>query len=373
MSFASTIRFIEGLPKVDLHCHLLGAVDASLFAYLVGTAGIELPDTPENIYKNLATANARPDAYLDSEMNPDTLTHLAYDDLSSSYSLASVFGWIYEALDSVEDFELMAYDCARRAAATNTLHIEYDLTLGERTRREVTDAETIAAVVRGLDRAEREFGITAGLTIGIDRAGTSEEALAVVEQLIAMNEPRIFGISLSASEFGGAPVKFTEAYARAREAGLRGTAHASEHVPSAVNALEAITVVGMDRIDHGYFLLDDPTAVVRAIMRSVPFTCIMSTSRLTWRPWRRAAIRSMQRAGLKLVISSDDPGMFPTNLNQEYRIAALELGFTPAELIGIVRNGIDACWLPEDAKQRLRLRAEEQICTLVSEMGIEFV
>ena len=45
--------YLDSLPKVDLHCHLLGTVRASTFADLARRERLELPAAPEQVFADI--------------------------------------------------------------------------------------------------------------------------------------------------------------------------------------------------------------------------------------------------------------------------------------------------------------------------------
>ena len=55
--------WIERLPKVDLHCHLIGTVRASTFAELARRERLPLPDAPERIYADINSLPPDPTLY----------------------------------------------------------------------------------------------------------------------------------------------------------------------------------------------------------------------------------------------------------------------------------------------------------------------
>ena len=63
-------------------------------------------------------------------------------------------------------------------------------------------------------------------------------------------------------------------------------------------------------------------------------------------------IRDYFEKGLLVTVNSDDPAMFNTSINQEYRVIHEQLLFTMDDLKQISFNGITASFLPEDAKKR---------------------
>lgn len=178
------------------------------------------------------------------------------------------------------------------------------------------------------------------------------------------------GIGLDNLETAGPPERFADAYRLAAEAGLGRTAHSSEHAPTAADTTTCLDLLGCDRIDHGYFVLEDPAVVERVRERGVVFTVASATSRRSWRPWRRASIRAMLDAGLRVVPCSDDPGVFPTTLADEYRLAAGPIGATAAQLRAMALTGAEASWLPADEKESLRASFAAELDALDTEFGL---
>ncbi|GAK54961.1 adenosine deaminase [Candidatus Vecturithrix granuli] len=63
--------------------------------------------------------------------------------------------------------------------------------------------------------------------------------------------------------------------------------------------------------------------------------------------------------GLLMAVNSDDPTMFNTSINQEYRVIHEQFLFTMDDLKQISFNGITASFLSEDAKNDLRTQFEQ--------------
>jgi adenosine deaminase len=150
-------------------------------------------------------------------------------------------------------------------------------------------------------------------------------------------------------------------YERARAAGLHRTAHAGEVGP-AMHVRDSIDVLGCERIDHGYHVVDDPALVARCRAAGTYFTACPTTTTYTtvWRDLSSPdhAIRQMLEAGLALTINSDDPGLMRTTLHDEYRLTINRFGATAAAVKELCLNGLRASWL-DPGEQRERLTAWE--------------
>ncbi len=359
---------IARLPKVDLHCHLIGTVRASTFAELARRERLDLPDTPERIYADCNSLPPDPDLYRDTRI-PVPQGRSA-DEPEVSYSLFQLSGWVTEALRDTDDLTRIVYEAfadAHNLSATRHLEVSIDEPHGRLAR--IGYPALVEAYAEGIRMAEREFGMSGRLIAAIDRSRTGEQALAWVRTVVSHPHDYLAGIGLDNLETVGPPERFADAYRLAGEAGLGRTAHSSEHVPGAVNTITCLDLLGCDRIDHGYFVLQDDAVVARLRAEQTPMTVISTTSRRSWRPWRRASIKAMLDAGLNVIAASDDPGMFPTTLATEYGILADDLNVPYARLRQMALAGVDACWLPASEKADLRARFERELAVLDAEIA----
>ena len=234
------------------------------------------------------------------------------DEPAVSYSLFQVSRWVTQVLRSADDLTRITYEAfeaAHRTSATRHLEVSFDAVPEH--LASLGYLGSVEAYAEGIRLAERDFGMTGRLIAAIDRSGSGEDALERVRTVVDQPHEYVAGIGLDNLETAGPPERFAAAYRLAGEAGLGRTAHSSEHAPVAVNTVTCLDALGCDRIDHGYFVLQDDDVVARVRDEQVPFTVISTTSRRSWRPWRRASIAAMLEAGLNVIPASDDPGCSP--------------------------------------------------------------
>lgn len=344
------------LPKIDLHCHLAGTARADTVRELAAGNGVCLPADPAEFYPEIWS---HPPRNIDYSGTAVPLPEPAKTG-TPGYSLLGVTEWIVDVVRTEADFARLAYEAIADArSGSNVWHLELYFEASLFLRRGIPYRTVVNGLIEGIRAGRQEFGTTALLIAGIDRSGSGAAARELVEQVLAHPRAEVVGIGLDNLETAGPPRKFAEAYELAGRHGLRRTAHAGEHDPTARNVTDCLDVLGCDRIDHGYFLLEEPEAVERCRAARTQFTCIFTTSRRSWRPWRRASITAMHQAGLRISIASDDPALFPTTLADEYAIAREALG--ELALPQLCRNAVDACWLNQDAKADLRARVEAEL------------
>jgi adenine deaminase len=113
---------------------------------------------------------------------------------------------------------------------------------------------------------------------------------------------------------------------------------------------QCVEQIGVDRIDHGVNVLEDPALVEAIKQRGLGLTvCPISNSYVT-DSMKADAIRRMLDLGLKVTINSDDPAYFPGYV-QENLVATHEaLGLSREELLQLERNAFEIAWLPRHIK-----------------------
>ena len=344
---------LSALPKVDLHCHFLGSVPVGVCVELARRHRVSLPVDLPTVYANI-NSPARPNPIYANTRLKVPVSDPAREP-NPSYPLLEVSRWVAPLFKDRGDFAQGIHAAlAESARGSNVRYCEMFFEPTLFMADGVPYAEIVDGLIEGIRSAKAEFGVVCRLIAGINRAQPPSVAVELVERMLATSRPDVIGIGLEDYELSGPPEKFAEAYGLAKRGGLHRTAHSSEHAPTAQNIVTCLDVLGCERIDHGYFVLEDEDVIARCRDQGVYFTCIFTTSRRAWRPWRRASIQAMDRAGLRITLGADDPSMFPTTLAREYGIAQSDLGWSDAKLREICLNGIAASWMSDNEKRTLR-------------------
>jgi adenosine deaminase len=360
--------YLDRMPKADLHCHLIGTVRASTFAELAARQKLVLPADPLRIFADINSLPPDPELYRNTRI--PVPQGRSEGEPEVSYSLFQASRWVTEVLRDADDLTRIVYEAFEDANRSSTRHLELFFDAVPEHLAHLGYRGSVEAYAEGIRLAERDFGMTGLMIAGIDRSRSGEEALALVREVVDHPHEYVAGIGLDNLETAGPPERFADAYRLAGEAGLGRTAHSSEHAPNAVNTITCLDLLGCDRIDHGYYVLEDDAVVRRMRDEQVAFTVVSTTSRRSWRPWRRASIAAMLDAGLNVIPASDDPGMFPTSLSAEYRIMAHDIGATAGQLRAMALAGVDASWLRPEKKARLRASFGDELDTLAAEFGL---
>lgn len=327
---------VAALPKVSLHCHLIGTAAPRTVVELATKHGVPLGRDAEDLYD-----------------------HASYEDLGEFLRVLDVVGSV---IRDVDDFHRVTYESLTAGgAAHNVLYRE--IHLSPPGHPEVPYSRILEGVVAGVRDARTDTCIDARLVVAINRERSGAEAVELVQQVIEQRVDEVVGIGLDYAEVNGPPRRFVEAYRLAGRAGLGRTAHSESGPPGHV--LTLLDELGCSRIDHGYHVVDDPEITSRCAAERVPFTCTPVSSDIGRYSGSgdgtHTRIRQMVDAGLCVTIDSDDPPMFGTDPTHDFRVLAHALGYRRDQLAAFTANAIDACWLDEAGKADLRRRAAAMV------------
>ena len=327
---------LDALPKVELHCHLEGAMRPRTVVDLARANGVPLPTSdPTELYR--------------------------YDSLDG---FLRVFWLVQSTLRTRDDWARLGYESVLDGAAHGVVHREAFFTPA----RHLTAGQDLADIVAGLDEgiaaAEAETGATCLLVADMDRAFGPAAGLEQVQLLAGLRSvaapgiERVVGVGMDSTEQDIDPASFTAAYDAARAAGFRLTAHQGENSPAAA-ITTALDVLGVERIDHGLPVLDDPGLVARMARDRVPITVCPTSNVLIANAFPRLADHPyprMRDAGLLATVNTDDPAMIDLDLGAEYALVAEAFGWGLPEMVQVALDGVEACWLDDTGKAQLRER-----------------
>jgi adenosine deaminase/aminodeoxyfutalosine deaminase len=327
--------FIRRLPKAELHLHLEGTV------------------TPET----LVELSSRHEAPLDLAQ---ARLLFQYTDFSG---FLMAFKSVTEQLRSPEDYELATWRMLERLARQGVVHAEVYVSVGVVYYWRRCEFEPLfLGMERARVRAEAELGISLYWIFDAVRHFGPEEASRVFQKAAELRPqfPSIIGIGIGGDERRTGAEPFHQLYAEAREAGLRLTAHAGETVGP--EGIWGAINIGAERIGHALSAVHDQELMDMLAERQIPLE-ICVTSNLRTGCCLRLEDHPVRRyfdAGLMVTLNSDDPALFGSDLEGEYRLAHEAFAFTGDHLRELASNSIEASFLPAERKVTL-LRSIESL------------
>lgn len=322
----------QSIPKVSLHCHLLGSVPAATAVELAGRNGIAIPGDPDA------------DTVYDSA---------AYEDLGEFLSIYDLIG---AALSHRDDYRRITYESLTTFGSDH--NVWYREIFVSPQPSPLPYATALAGILDGMRDAQTDTGIESRIIVAIHREHSVADAVSLVQEVIDNRVDEVVGIGLDYQEILGPPAPFAPAYALAEQAGLHRTAHSESGPPAHIEVI--LDELHCSRIDHGYHVVTDERVMRRCVDEQVPFTCTPVSSDIGRYSGSgdgsHRRIRQMVDAGLKVCIDSDDPPMFGTDPTNDYFAVGNALGYGIPQLASFTANAIDACWLDDTDKARLRQR-----------------
>ncbi len=327
--------WLRTLPKAELHLHLEGTV------------------SPETLVE------------LSKRHDDDQLT---LDEARSLYRYTDFTGFLLafkavsERLRTPADYELITYRMLERLAAQGVVHAEVYVSVGVVYYwRRIEFEPLFQGMETARVRAERQFGISLYWIFDAVRHFGPEEAARVFRKAAELRQgsPSIVGIGIGGDERRTGAEPFRELFQEARDAGLRLTAHAGETVGP--ESIWAALNIGAERIGHALSAQLDTDLIEVLSERQVPLEiCVTSNLRTRCCPTLdEHPVRRYFDAGLMVTLNSDDPAMFSSDLEGEYRLAHEVFGFTEEHLRELAANSVEASFLPATRKVELLHQIEQ--------------
>ena len=322
--------FIAAMPKAELHVHHVGsaspAVVAGLAARYEGQTAV--PTDPAALAK--------------------------YFEFTDFAHFIQVYLSVVDLIRDAEDVRALTYGVAADMAAQNIRYAELTVTPYSSVRRGIPGEAFMEAIEDARKAAEAELGVVLRWCFDIPGEAGLESAEITERLALDLRPEGLVSFGLGGPEIGVPRPQFQPYFDRARAAGLHSVPHAGEATgPQTV--WDALNVLGAERIGHGTSSMQDPRLVDFLGERQIPLE-VCPTSNIATRVVRAMEehpIRQMVDAGLFVTVNSDDPPMFGTDLNHEYRVAAELLGLDRDGVAELARQAVRASFLEDAGKRAL--------------------
>jgi len=331
--------FLEALPKCEHHLHIEGSLEPSLLFSLAKRNNITLPNGDE--------AFSSQEALLARYRRFTSL-----DDFLRYYYIGM------SVLIHAADFEALAWDYFQKAASHGVHHAEVFFDPQAHLSRGVAYSTIVDGLSSARKRAQQDLGMSTLLISCFLRHLPVLNSISVFdlpEVQASYKNGDVAGIGLDSSEKDFPPHLFTDLFAKAERLNIRRTAHAGEE-GSVEYIRSALENLGVERIDHGLRLADDPE-LMKSVANSGVLLTLCPLSNVLLRCVESVAevpIRKYIDAGVKFSINSDDPAYFSGNYILDNYCAVHEsFDLSINEWAGICRAGIDGSWCSQERKAEM--------------------
>lgn len=331
-SLLITSELLRRLPKAELHCHLDGSVRPSTLLDLGREYGMPMP---------AATADELRD-------------YMLVNDARNLEDYLRRFDVTVSVMKTAESLERIAYELAEDAAKDGVRYIEVRNAPVLNVGAGLSLGEAVEAPVRGLERAERDFGIKGRYIICALRHLPPEVSMELAQLAVAYKNRGVVAFDLAGGEAGNPASIHAAAFNYARENNLALTVHAGEG-DGAKSVAQAVHLCGAQRIGHATRLIEDTELTDYVNDRRIALE-ICLTSNVQTRvasSYETHPLRNYFDRGLNVVLNTDNRLMSGTTLTEEFGHAARHLDFDFDELCAMALNGFESAFLPWDERVQL--------------------
>jgi len=333
-------KLLQSLPKVLLHEHLDGVLRPETVIELAKETG----------YTELPTAS------------PQALAQWFHRGANQG-SLAKYlegFSHTIAIMQTEEALERVAYEQAEDLHRDGVVYFETRFAPVFHTQKGLTHQQIVSAVLRGLERGRKDFGISSGLIICAMR--NRHESLEMAELAVDFRSRGVVGFDLAGEEGGHPAKKHVDAFHYIQRENFNITVHAGEGYGKE-SIWQAIQYCGAHRIGHGTRLIDD-IAVVEGkavklgdlaqyvLDKRIPLEiCLLSNVHTGATPsLAEHPFKVLYREKFRVTLNTDNRLMSNTTMTREFEAAAETFGLSLDDFEKITINAMKSAFLPYDQR-----------------------
>lgn len=324
----------KNLPKIELHCHLDGSVRPKTIIDIAKDEKIEIPTFDENEINKFAQV-AR--------------------DCKSLNEYLKRFALANKVMQSKESLERITFELLEDAANENVKYIEVRFAPQLHTQNGLKFKEIIQSVIDGIKKAEKLYDIKGNIILCCMRTMDIESGLVVIEDGKEFLNKGVVGVDLASAEEEGFATKFKPIIDKAREYGYRVTIHAGEAC-SGQNVIDAINILGAERIGHGVRISDmkDAYELVKEkniVLEMCPTSNIQTKAIDDLKTY---PLFDFHKDDINVTLNTDNRTVSNIDLTNEIDLMLNNFELNTNDYKDIYLKSVEAAFADEDTKKWLR-------------------
>lgn len=331
-----SIQELRSLPKVDLHRHLDCSMRWSTLLEIATILKLDFPQ--EHLKQRQHFLVTEPMVNLEAVLNKFLIAQ--------------------KVLASEEILERLAFEVCEDAYndGVKILELRYAPTFIANGHSHLTFEKIHQAFLRGINQAESKFPIAVGLICILQRTLTMPEADRVTHFALE-NKQTFLALDLADNEEGFEPKPFAPLFQKAKKAGLHITIHSGEAPnPQATQWItDSIDLLGAERIGHGIQAIQSEKIINKLKQEKIVLEVCPYSNYLTqaFKTYADHPLKKLFDQGVLVTINSDDPGMFASNLTEDYWIAHHYQNFNLADFKKCNETAFQHSFIAEEKKRKL--------------------
>ncbi|WHY67605.1 adenosine deaminase [Neobacillus sp. SuZ13] len=322
------------LPKIELHCHLDGSLRPETIIDIAKREGISLPSLDRD------------------ELQRELIAPLECESLDEYLEKFSIPNLV---MQSEENLRRITFELFEDAARENVKYMEVRFAPLLHTAGGLDVEEIIQSVLIGMKDAENQYEIKGNLILSCMRTMPASRAFEVVEKGKKFLGEGVVAIDLCASEEEGFSEKFVEPIALAREYGYRVTIHAGE-TGVGKNVLEAVELLGAERIGHGVFIKDYEEAynIVKEKQIVLEMCPTSNVQTKAVNQFSEHPIYQFHKDGIQVTVNTDNRTVSNTTMANECDIVFKEFNISEDDYKQIYLTSVEASFANAETKEMLK-------------------
>lgn len=336
MSDPQLLASMRSMPKVELHRHLEGAVRLSTLVEIA-------QEYQEIILCDGSLEQLRPHV----QMMPDEPRDWQH--------FLSKFNVLRRFYRSPEIIQRVTREAIADAAADNIRYLELRFT--PQALNNIIDCSfelIIGWVCEAAAAAAVAHGIEVKLIISLNRHESVDIGERVLRAAMTCRQMGIVGLDLAGQEALFSSRPFRRLFEQARADGLGITIHAGEW-DGARSIIDAVDVLGAQRIGHGIRALEDPQTVALLIERGIVLEVCPTSNILSGvvPTMSQHPLNALVQQQVLTTINTDDPLICNITLSDELALVAEQTSLTLADIKRQMLVAAGAVFLPPDERAAL--------------------
>jgi adenosine deaminase len=331
-----SLELIRQMPKVLLHEHLDGGLRPGTVVELAAENGYELP------FSNADELGAWFHAGADRKSLPLYLEG---------------FQHTIAVMQDAAALERVAYEFMEDMAEDGVVYAEVRFAPHFHTAKGLGLDAVMTAVLRGLKRGRKEFGVEFGLILCALRNEAPELSVKLVELALEYREQNCVAFDLAGEEAGHPAKEHLLAFQLAKRQNFSITIHAGESFgPESI--WQALQYCGAHRIGHGTRLLEDLVLYEDRVIKVGPLARYVLDHRIPIEVClssnvHTGAVKSLaehpfpllNKLGFRLTLNTDNRLMSNTTLSQEFSLAVEHYGLGIDDLEKLSINSMKSAFI----------------------------
>jgi adenosine deaminase len=224
------------------------------------------------------------------------------------------------------------------------------------TRKQLTHQQIVSAVLKGLERGRKDFGIRSGLIICAMR--NMDVSLEMAELAVDFRQRGVVGFDLAGEEGGFPPKKHVDAFHYIQRQNFNITIHAGEGFGKE-SIWQAIQYCGAHRIGHGTRLIEDIAVAdgktvklgdlaQYVLDKRIPLEiCLLSNVHTgAARSLAEHPFKVLYQEKFRVTLNTDNRLMSDTTMSKEFEAARDAFGLSIEDFEKITINAMKSAFLP---------------------------